>query len=165
MIAIKHIFSGTTLCEFDVKTVKEAVIEAVASGANLSRADLYGADLYGADLSRANLSEVKNAELVLAQTSIVPEEGAFVGYKKLANGVIAKLVIPHDAKRLNAFGSRKCRAEKVFVLEGAGASKHDNQCSYAPETWVIPDSFDEDRSVECGHGIHFFITKEEAIAY
>ena len=160
MIAIKHRFSGTTLCEFDVKTVKEAVIEAVASGANL-----YGAYLSGANLSGADLSEVKNAELVLAQTSIVPEEGAFVGYKKLKNGVIAKLVIPDDAKRLNSYGSRKCRAEKAFVLEGSGRSSHNNSFAYAPEMWVIPDSFDDDRRVECSNGIHFFLTRIEAENY
>ena len=112
MIAIKHRFTNTTLCEFNVKTVKYAVIKAVESktnlsGADLSGANLSGADLSGADLRGANLYGAKNAELLLAQTSIVPEEGAFVGYKKLANGVIAKLVIPHDAKRLNAYGSRK----------------------------------------------------------
>ena len=55
MIAIKHIFTNTMLCEFDVKTVKEAVIKAVESGADLYGANLYGADLYGADLYGANL--------------------------------------------------------------------------------------------------------------
>ena len=140
------------------------------SGANLIRTNLSGADLTRADLSganliRTNLSEVKNAELVLMQTSIVPEEGAFVGYKKLAGGSIAKLVIPHDAKRLNAYGSRKCRAEKVFVLEGEGVSSYDNKTEYKPETWVIPDAFDDDRRNECSRGIHFFITRIEAENY
>ena len=133
--------------------------------ANLRGADLSGANLRGADLSGANLSEIKNGSLALAQTSIVPDEGAFIGYKRLANGQVAKLVIPHDAKRLNSYGSRKCRAEKVFVLEGSGVAKRDNRTAYAPETWVIPDSFDDDRRVECSHGIHFFITRIEAEEY
>jgi hypothetical protein len=30
---------------------------------------------------------------------------------------------------------------------------------------VFPDSFDPDPRVECSHGIHFFITREEAEAY
>ena len=175
MIAIKHRFTNTTLCEFDVATVKEAVQKAVKTGADLHGAYLYGADLCGANLRGAdlcgaylhgaNLRGAKNAELVEAQASILPEEGAFVGYKKLANGVIAKLVIPHDAKRLNAYGSRKCRAEKVIVLEGDGLSKHDNKTKYAPDTWVVADSFDDNRSEECSNGIHFFITKAEAEAY
>ena len=190
MIAIKHRFTNTTLCEFDVSTFKDALVKAVQSGADLRGADLYGANLYGAnlyganlrgadlyganlrgadlrgaDLYGANLRGLKNGSLALAQTSIVPEEGAFVGYKKLANDVIAKIVIPHDAKRLNAYGSRKCRADKVFVLEGSGKSKHDNKTEYAPETWVIPDSFNDDRREECSNGIHFFITRAEAEAY
>lgn len=139
-------------------------------GADLSRADLFGANLFGANLSGADLSGAdllgaKNSELILAQTSIVPEEGAFVGYKKLSSGVIAKLVIPHDAKRLNSYSSRKCRAEKVFVLEGEGVSSYDEKTEYKPETWVIPDSFDDDRRTECSHGIHFFITRVEAENY
>ena len=166
---IKSVF-GNLLFEYECESLKEAVCEANLRGANLSGADLYGANLSGAnlpgaDLRGANLYGAKNAELLLAQTSIVPEEGAFVGYKKLANGVIAKLVIPHDAKRLNAYGSRKCRAEKVFVLEGEGLSKHDNKTKYSPDTWVIPDSFNDDRREECSNGIHFFITRIEAENY
>lgn len=36
--------------------------------------------------------------------------------------------------------------------------------SWSGET-VVPDSFDEDRWNECSNGIHFFITKQEAIDY
>ena len=52
MITIKHRFSGTTLCEFDVETVKHA---AEKGKSNLRGADLCGANLYGADLRGANL--------------------------------------------------------------------------------------------------------------
>ena len=147
---IKSRWNGEVLFSLETELFKLCVTAAVKSGANLSGADLSGA---------------KNSDIALARTSIVPEEGAFVGYKKLANGVIAKLVIPHDAKRLNAIGSRKCRAEKVFVLEGQGASSHDKSVIYATDTWVLPDSFNDDRRVECSNGIHFFITRAEAEAY
>ena len=56
MIAIKHRFTGATICEFDVKTVKEALALAVSEEIDLSSADLSSADLSRADLSRANLS-------------------------------------------------------------------------------------------------------------
>ena len=63
MIAIKHRFTGATICEFDVKTIKEAselskadLSGADLSGANLSGANLYEANLSGADLYEANLS-------------------------------------------------------------------------------------------------------------
>ena len=219
MIAIKHRFTGVVLCEFDVQTMREAVIKAVKSGADLSGANLrganlsganlrganlsganlyganlyganlYGADLYGADLSGADLSGAdlsradlyganlsgadlygaKNSAILIARSQITPQEGAFVGWKKLQGGVIAKLVIPHDAKRLNAIGSRKCRADKAFVLELFGADeaydKHTGALLYKKEEWVIPDSFDEDIRVECSHGIHFFMRREEAEVY
>ena len=45
MIAIKHRYTGTTLCEFDVATLKEA--------AEKGRANLRGANLGGADLGGA----------------------------------------------------------------------------------------------------------------
>ena len=53
MITIKHRFSGTTLFEFDVETVKLAVETAVKDGANLE----------GAKSGLANLREaLKDAE-------------------------------------------------------------------------------------------------------
>ncbi len=55
MIAIKHRFTGATICEFDVKTVKEALALAVSEEIDLSSADLSSADLSRAELSRANL--------------------------------------------------------------------------------------------------------------
>ncbi len=138
-------------------------------GANLSRADLSGADLYGADLK-----EVKNGELPLARTLITPQVGAFVGWKKLKGDVIAQLVIVHDAQRFNSYGSRKCRASAVVVyamwkdgkeFTGHAFDKHTGKTKYEVGATILPDSFDDDRSVECSHGIHFFLTKEEAIAY
>jgi Family of unknown function (DUF5758)/Pentapeptide repeats (8 copies) len=149
------------------------------SRADLSRADLSGANLSGANLSGANLSganleEIKNAALSLAQTRITPQEGAFVGWKKLQDGVIAKLVIPHDADRVNCAGSRKCRAARVFVHEmylgnevfpGIGIGTHDGKTQYITGKETLPDSFDPSITVECSHGIHFFLTREEAEAY
>ena len=48
--------SCLVLYESTKSTLKEAVVEAVKSGANLSEANLSGANLYGADLSGADLS-------------------------------------------------------------------------------------------------------------
>ncbi len=142
------------------------------SGANLSGADLSGADLSGADLSGANLSgaDLSGANpVVLAKLRITPTEGAFVGWKKLQGGLIAKLVIPHDAERMNAYGLRKCRASKAFVHEIFGATEgvgyYDNKTIYKTGCEVFPDKYDPDPRVECSHGIHFFITREEAEAY
>lgn len=92
-----------------------------------------------------------------------------MAWKKLAGGYIAKLVIPHDAERMNSIGSRKCRASKAFVHEIFGAESatdsHSETLTYKAGCEVIPDKFDPDIRVECSHGIHFFMTREEAEAY
>ncbi len=125
-------------------------------------ADLRSANLYGADLKDA-----KNADLVIAQTRILPA-GSLIGWKKCKHDVIVKLRIPEEARRSHAFG-RKCRAEFADVLEIIGAeqavSSHDGVTVYRAGERVTPDSFDENWQEECAPGIHFFITKEEAENY
>jgi hypothetical protein len=141
------------------------------SWADLSGADLSGADLPGANLSRADLSGAKNAELAWAIT-IVSAEGDIVGWKKARreNGggeCIVKLLIPAAAKRSNATG-RKCRAEYAIVTEVIGAEYAISArygTKYMPGARVDADSWDDNRWEECSHGIHFFITREEAEAW
>ena len=55
-IEIKHRFTGDVLFSFECESIKECVIEAVKTGANLTRANLTGADLTRADLTEANLT-------------------------------------------------------------------------------------------------------------
>ena len=128
------------------------------SGADLSDADLRNANLRGANLPGADLSDAKGLEHLV----IVPE-GTIVGYKKLANNSVAVLRIPADARRVNAYGSRKCRAEFAYVVHGKGEARHNNM-PYSPGL-VVPDSYDPDPRVECSHGIHFFLTRREAEEY
>ena len=135
-------------------------------GADLSRADLSGADLSRADLSGANLhgANLKDAK-GLAQFTVCPEIGAFFGFKKVG-GIVITLLIPADAKRVNAYGSRKCRAEFAYVMspEAEGNDAY-NGFIYPASGLVTPDSYDPDPRVECSHGIHFFITRAEAQEY
>ena len=138
------------------------------SGANLSEANLRGANLSGANLREANLGGAtlggaKNVDYAIAQTRILPE-GDLIGWKKLANGVIAKLRIPEAAKRSHAFG-RKCRAEYAIVIEGEGFSQYDSSFKYTPGETVRPDIWDDDWTRECAGGVHFFITRLEAENY
>ncbi len=136
-------------------------------GADLTGADLTGADLTGANLTRANLTDTKSADLVIARTRILPE-GVLIGWKKCEDDVIVKLRIPEEAKRSHAFG-RKCRAEFADVMEVLGAdvgiSKHDGKTKYRTGERITSDSFDDNWTEECSHGVHFWITREEAEAY
>ena len=118
---------------------------------------------------------------------ICPEEGSFICYKKLVDSykertpmsmeygddVIATLEIPADAKRLST-ATRKCRAEyaKVLRLETFSGeqlkvafSRHKFNFKYTVGEMIYPDSFDDNPLHECSNGIHFFMTKAEAIRY
>ena len=139
------------------------------SSANLSYANLSSANLSYANLSSADLSYAKDVALVIARTRIIPAEGDFIGWKKCTAGVIAKLLIPDGAKRSHAFG-RKCRAEFVQVLELSGdgkqaASLYSASTIYEVGQVVRCDKWEPDFTIECGGGIHFYLTREEAEAH
>ena len=143
--------------------------------ANLCCANLRCADLSDADLHGANLSE-----LTIAQTSILPDEGDIIGWKKAITldgaPIIVKLLIPADAQRSNATG-RKCRASTARVLDlqdkqgnslppdTTAYSSFDLDFTYQKGETVHVEDFDTNRWDECAPGIHFFITRIEAIEY
>lgn len=182
-LQIKNRWTGSILFEYkkENNTIKDTVIEAVRSNADLSDADLRGAYLRGAYLRGADLSfaDLRGADLRGAKNTpfvpfACPSDGAFIGWKKV-RGKLVKILIPADAKRCSA-GSQKCRCDKALVLaitdydETNPISEIENTCYYPHVTYkvgemVIPDSFDEDRWNECSHGIHFFINKHDAINY
>ena len=142
---------------------------AYLQGANLQGANLLGANLRGANLRGANLQGTKNVpDQLNAESSIVPETGQFEGWKKCRNNVIVRVGIFKDAKRSNSTG-RKCRASRVKVLEVIGAEQgvsiYSNKIVYQIGKTVKCDVWNEDRWVECGGGIHFFITRKEAELY
>ena len=160
--------SGANLCWANLR-------DATLNVANLSKADLYGADLVGADLVGANLVGA-NISVPIA----CPEEGSFIGFKKASDKnneieYIVKLEIPEDALRSSAT-TRKCRCSKAKVLsitnlDGTDAdtdiaySSHDPSFIYKiGEIVEVPD-FNTDRWDECSAGIHFFITRKEAVDY
>ena len=163
-IEIKNRWNGAIIIAGEYENVRESVLKAKKNGADLRSANLSGADLYGADLRSAKNIPI----LAAAQSSIVPESGQFTGWKKCKDGVLVRLIIGKKARRSNASG-RKCRAEYVKVMEVIGAkigiSQHDNKTEYRVGKIVHCDNWNEDRWVECGGGIHFFLTKIEAENY
>ena len=137
------------------------------TGANLTGANLYGANLYGAN----HLDQAENVKCPIA----CPEKGSFTAFKKVRGNYIVELEIPADALRCSAT-SRKCRCSKAKVMsitnvDGSPAtvdivySQHDSAFSYKVGDVVKVDNFDPDRWHECAPGIHFFITRQEAVDY
>ena len=146
------------------------LLNADLSTADLSTADLSGANLYGADLS--------GAKKVPYIPMVCPEEGDFIGWKKAESNkdkVIVKLRIPSDAKTSSAT-TRKCRCSKaeviaIYKIDGTEAeettchSDYDKNFIYEVGKTVEVIDFSEDRWDECAKGIHFFISRQEAINY
>ena len=159
-IQIKSIF-GKILFEYEKEdnTIKQTLIEAVNTGANLR-----GANLRDANLSQKDIDKFKHL------SQIIPEEGSFIAWKKGANNCLIKLEIPADAKRHNYLGGRKCRAEFAKVLEIRDGKKRPKTCkglwsssfTYKVGEICRPDSYNPNPLEECSNGIHFFITKQEA---
>lgn len=157
-------------------------------------ASMRGANLQGTRFIQCNLTDVQLEGAWLEgvyydyRTSgfamTCPEEGAFIAFKKIfvydegqffANHVIAKLEIPADALRSSAT-TRKCRASKAIVLEitsrdgtksfTQGTSSYRPTFRYVVGETVRPrDAYEKDRWQECASGIHFFMTRDEAVAY
>ena len=135
-------------------------------GADLTGAYLRGAYLTGAYLTGAYLKKIQS------YFQIIPEEGSFIGWKSCANQCLVKLEIPSRAKRHNSLGGRKCRASYVKTLQiwdrngnpiHECVGSQDDKTVYKVGRLTKPDKYDPDPLTECSNGIHFFITKQEAI--
>src|SRR6056297_4097092 len=131
------------------------------------------ADLRSADLRYANLKNIYYNTGTSFFALQCPDEGSFIGYKK-AKSFLIKLKITEDAKRSSAT-TRKCRCSKAKVLNiesintgekiNKVSSNYDKNFIYEVGKIVEVEDFNKDRWNECSTGIHFFITKQEAINY
>ena len=144
--------------------------------ANLREANLYSANLNGANLSGANLSGANFiADEDIKYPMNCPEKGSFIGFKKVSNNLIVELEITEDALRSSATG-RKCRCSKAKVLSITNIDGTNSNTNYAVslrdpafaytvgKTVEVPD-FDTNRWNECAPGIHFFISRQEAVDF
>lgn len=155
--------------------------------------DLALAIFFHVDLSAARFSDtcIFSNDIVDYAPPIVPDDGDIIGWKKAMvftrrycendddETVIVKLRIPAEAKRSSGFG-RKCRAEFAEVLayetedgdpyyldeDHVVASMFENSFEYPLGKIVRSiNGFDGNRLRECAPGIHFFITRKEAVEY
>ena len=133
--------TGTILFEDEKEHIKDTVVHAVKSsanlnGANLNGANLGGANLSGADLRYANLSGANLGDADLSGANLsganlgdadlrgainipniplaCPSEGSFTAWKKV-NGHLIELEIPDDARRSSST-TEKCRCDKAKVI-------------------------------------------------
>ena len=159
--------SGANLREADLS-------EANLSGAYLREADLSEADLIGADLNRAYLSRANLSRARINYPICCPEKGSFIGFKKASNHIV-ELEILSDSLR-SSTTTRKCRCDKARVLSITAlngkddgttivTSNRDKNFIYKVGEIVEVKDFDTNRWNECSTGIHFFVTRQEAVDY
>ena len=122
--------------------------------------NLRGADLYG-----ANLRGAKGKLIEYRRGKILTED--IIGYKKCRHDVIITLLIPRGAIVYSINGN-KCRTNraKVIGIDGADRaySKYNGMSYYVGDEFTIYN-FNCEYNEDCGAGIHFFMSKEEAENY
>lgn len=151
------------------------------AGANLCKADFYGAYLdagqfckskiYDTNFNNCNFShstllEDANGKLTEYRRGKMLTED-IIGYKKCQDNVIVTLKIPRGAIVFSINGT-KCRTNKAKVIAIDGAKKaissFKHMSYYVGDEFTIYD-FDCTYNNQCGEGIHFFLTREEAEGY
>ena len=137
------------------------------SDADLTRADLSGADLINSELEYANLTNTILDEKEQCRKGIVLTE-PIAGYKKAYEGKIITLEIPIGSK-VFSINNYKRRTNKCKVIDMQGetelCSYYDTDFKYHVGDEIEIEDFDDNYNVECGEGIHFFLTRNEAENY
>ncbi len=136
--------------------------------------DIRGANLFGAVLEYARLDGIISDEKTQWFRMHCPENGAILGYKKCVNDRLVQLLIPADAKRTSATRpSCRCSKAKVLTIKSFDSTEEfdeawslvDENFVYRKGEWVEVLDFNEDRWMDSTTGIHFWMSREEAIAY
>lgn len=152
---------------------------------NLTRADLTGASLFETDLQRCSLRGAIGVPFIPQH---IPDCGSFIAWKRLArsrettgnaleyaDSVIAKLLIPEDAARLNCLDG-ECRASKAVVLDiqtldgesipnGEGWSMRDRKTRYHVGETIEVENFCDDIFQNHVPGIFFYLDRRKAVGY
>lgn len=162
-------------CSFRNANLRNANLRSAAMRYNdLTGANIEGADLYACVLEHAKLDGVIYNEDTKWFKLHCPEEGPFLGYKKCFNNRLVQLLIPADAKRTSAtMNSCRCSKAKVLTIKSFDYQEEydeawslvDENFVYRKGEWVEVLDFNEDRWMDSTTGIHFWLTREEALAY
>lgn len=142
----------------------------------LDHINIFYSNLVNAKLADSNIKNIQYNYATAFFALQCPEEGSFIGWKKAGDEdkYLVKLLITEDSKRSSAT-TRKCRCSKAKVLSIEPIhdspeveeieSEYDPEFIYKVGEYVEVNDFDENRWKECTTGIHFFLTKQEALDY
>jgi len=135
-------------------------------GANLNESKIYNADFNNCNLSYGTTLKWADGKLIEYRKGKILTED-IIGYKKCQDDVIVTLKIPRGAIVFSINGS-KCRTNKAKVIAIDGAKRaisHFKDMSYYVGDEFTVYNFDCAYNSQCGEGIHFFMTREEAEEY
>lgn len=143
-------------------------------GCDLADSNIEGANLFGAVLEHAKLDGVRFDEKTRWFRMHCPETGPILGYKKCVNDRLVQLLIPADAKRTSAtLPSCRCNKAKVLTIKNFDSTEEyeeawslvDENFVYRKGEWVEVKDFNEDRWFDSTTGIHFWMSREDAMGY
>ena len=153
--------------------------DASVQGVNFRWSDLTGLHVEGSNLWRS-VFEYAVMDGIVADgrtrffRMFCPETGAFLAYKKCFNDRLVQLLVPADARRVSA-ACNACRCDKAKVLTiksfdykerfSEAWSLVDENFVYRVGEWVEAKNYNPDRWMESTGGIHFWMSREEALAY
>lgn len=166
------LFDGCPMCGADFSHSR--MVTASFRYCDMRKCDIRGANLYGAILEYARLDGIVSDEDTEWFRLHCPEKGAFLAYKKCVNDRLVQLLVPEDAKRTSAtLPSCRCNKAKVLTIKSFDYQENfdeawslvDENFSYKRGEWVEVADFNEDRWQDSTTGIHFWLTREEAMAY
>lgn len=157
--------------------------------ANLSGALLWRAHLNGVNLNRSNLDGADFHQAIMKNVEIdgatlpkfqLPQNETLIGWKKIVghnryHELICKLKVPKEARRTASLVGNKCRADFAKVLDiydpitgerfVTGTSARDACTTYVVGETIYADRFNDNPTIECTGGIHFFLDRKDAEHY
>lgn len=158
------------------------LVNCMARGTSYRYQDMTGIDLRGANIYAAVLEDAINQDKVITDENTkwykmrCPELGeAFVCWKCCTDLRVVQMLVPKDAKRCQST-METGRAERVKVLSiksidetqsfDWAQSTVDPEFYYETGKWLTPaNGFQEDRWKDSSPGIHFFMEREQCVAY
>jgi hypothetical protein len=168
------------LCKTNLKKANLAEVD-------LRWAVLHKTNLEGANLDRTNLSgavlqdmSLQNCRITFRTIGIHPApQGTLIAWKKcytmddkynIPVPIVIQLQIPHNVPR-SCGTTRKFRSQSVVVMDIPSPShtaytKYHNIVTWYQEGQSVEaDMWDTNQWEECSHGIHWFLTQEEAMSW
>lgn len=131
--------------------------------ANLSYAKLFGTKLEGANLWNTIMDDVKGKLIEYRKGKVLTK--SIIGYQKCKCNTIVKLKIPKGAIVFSINGD-KCRTNRAKILKIENSDKiYYNNMSYRVGDKIIIDDFCCEYNMDNASGIHFFMSKKEALKY